>query len=177
MDLVENDLNKFQVLHNEILYNGKLACQFAIEMACKLKIMRDSKLYLTGGYSSFSEYVENGVGIKERQAYNYIKVYEDLPEDFLHSNAKIGITKLTLLTTLSNEERNIIVENNDIEDISVNNLKKQIEDLKNKNFDLSENFKKLSKISRDHVKKIAKLSKEKGLLEIEINNIQFYCRL
>ena len=46
---------------------------------------------------------EKAVNIKQRQAYKYIEVYEKFTEDFLKENSKLGITKLLLLSNLTEE--------------------------------------------------------------------------
>ena len=175
----------FVSLHKEILYCGNTACEFAARMAAKLKEMRDSKLYSAAGFESFSAYVEDAVGLKERQAYNYIKVYEELPEAFLHSNAKIGITKLLLLTSVAPEERAEIVENIDVENVSVRELKAQIEELTNQNEQLQvdiaelqdaespvgelpdEELEKIKATARKEVEKTLKTEATKNLDELK----------
>lgn len=182
---------KFIDLHKEILYCGNLAAEYAIQMASKLKKMRDEKLYTAAGFNNFGDYVENAVGIKERQAYNYIKVYEELPKEFLQSNAKIGVTKLSLLASLPNDEREEIVENSDIESISVRELKERIKELEAKNEQLQLSFDEVSKNvdesilhaleddlkrskeeSSKNLKSVTKLKNEKEKLEQEIERLK-----
>lgn len=114
--------NKFFYLHNEIIFCGSCAAENIVLMCKKLKQMRDEKLFENGGYNTFADYVEQALGIKSRQAYKYIKVFEDLPSEFLHSNAKIGISKLELLSSVPDKAQKIVVENN-VEKISVKELK------------------------------------------------------
>lgn len=45
------------------------------------------------------------MGIKQRQAYNYIQVVESLPARLIEENAAAGVTKLALLAKLNPEER------------------------------------------------------------------------
>lgn len=117
---------EFLLLHNEIMYYGNAAAVNIVEMARKLKEMKDGKKYLSADFQSFGEYVESAVGIKERQAYNYISILERLPENFLQSNAKIGITKLALLAPLPSRDREEIAEEVDLEKISVRELEEKI---------------------------------------------------
>lgn len=176
---------KFVNLHNEIIHCGRMTCEFAIQMASKLKEMRDGKLFSIAGFQTFGEYVEQAVGLKERQAYNYIKVYEDLPKDFLQSNAKIGVTKLTLLASISSPERTEIIKDIDvkIEDISVRDLKEKIKELESKNAQLqldldysktteSELQSNAKKIELENIKKLDKLKKEKDKLNQEIETLK-----
>ena len=116
----------FMLLHKEIIYYGNAAAHNVVEMARKLKEMRDGKKYIHAEFSTFGEYVESAVGIKERQAYNYISILERLPENFLQSNAKIGITKLAMLAPLPSKDREEITEEIDLEKISVRELEEKI---------------------------------------------------
>lgn len=171
---------RFIHLHNEIIYCGGMTCEFAIQMAIKLKEMRDDKLYLIAGFETFGDYVEKAVGLKERQAYNYIKVYEDLPKDFLHSNAKVGITKLTLLASITASTREEIIEKEDIENISVRELKEKINELEKKaerlqldlNYSTDEKDKALEQLELRQKKELEKLKKEKEKLKQEIKDLK-----
>ena len=91
--------------------------------------MKTSELFTAAGFSSFKDYVEEAVGIKERQAYNYIKIFDEFSEEFLQSNAKIGVTKLALLASADDEVRSEILENSAADDMTVRELKAKIEEL------------------------------------------------
>ncbi len=80
--------SRFRALHTEIMANGNMMAECAVVMARKLKEMKDTKLYETAGFTTFSEYAETACGIKERQAYNYISIVENLSGEFLQSSAK-----------------------------------------------------------------------------------------
>ena len=120
-------------LHHEIMVNGTIAAQALCELCRCLKRMRDEKLYTSLGYDDFETYCEEKVNIKKRQAHNYIKAYEDLGNEFLQSNAQLGITKLELITHVPAVDRSEFLENNDVEEISVSELKKRIEELEQEN--------------------------------------------
>lgn len=83
--------------------------------------MKIEGLYTHLGYDSFEEYAEQEHNLKRRQAYQYISVYENLGEDFVQSNAQLGITKLALLTQINTEDRAEIMEDKgfDIKDLIV----------------------------------------------------------
>lgn len=158
---------KFIHLHNEIIHCGRMTCEFAIQMAIKLKEMRDAKLYSIAGFETFGDYVEQAVGLKERQAYNYIKVYEDLPKEFLQSNAKIGVTKLTLLASITASTREEIMENENVEEISVRELKDKIKELEKtaERMQLDLDF---STIEKEKALEEIKESQKKQLEELEL---------
>ena len=116
-------------LHYEIKNNGELAASAMVDFAKGLKTMRDKRMYLDLGFESFEEYVESAIGIKQRQAYNYINALESFGEKALQSNAKLGITKLSILSQLERFERQDFMENNDAENMSVRELKEATEKL------------------------------------------------
>lgn len=130
----ENELTEkqqaFLKLHSNIISAGMLVSNGLINLSENLKKMRDDKLYIEAGYNSFEDYAELACGLKRRQAYNYIKIIECLDKDFVHSNAQIGITKLSLLATLSEEDKDAFLNKVNVEDITVSELKKEIEKLK-----------------------------------------------
>lgn len=120
-------------LHAEIMQYKAVAASALYEMCVRLKKMRDDKLYAELGYTSFGAYCEQKAGIKERQGYNYIKALENLGKDVLQSNAKIGITKLELLTHVPELDRAGFIEGTDLDAITVEDLKKKIADLEKEN--------------------------------------------
>lgn len=120
-------------LHQEIMANGTIAAQALYEVCRCLKRMRDEKLYTSLGYEDFDSYCEKKANIKKRQAYTYIKAYEDLGGEFMQSNAQFGITKLELLTHVPAVDRSEFMENNDVAELSVPELKKRIEELEREN--------------------------------------------
>ena len=117
-------------LNRRIIVSAQLAQQNLYEMCTGFKEMRDSKLYKELGYTDFGDYCEQETGIKRRQVYNYIAVAEKLPEDFVHSSAQIGVKKLALLTTLSEEDRAQIAAETDLESTTVKELEQQIKQLR-----------------------------------------------
>lgn len=117
-------------LNRRIITAAQLAQQSLYEMCMGFKEMRDSKLYKELGYSDFGDYCEQEVGMTRQQVYRQIAIVEKLPTDFVKSTLQIGSEKLYLLTTLSEEERSEITTSNDVEDISVRELKQQIKQLR-----------------------------------------------
>ena len=100
------------------------------DMCSALKKMRDGKLYRELGYQNFEEYCENEAGIARRHAYRFIGILEKLPEDFVTSMSQIGMSKLTLLTALTDEQREEITQTVDLESTTVRELREQIAALK-----------------------------------------------
>lgn len=120
-------------LHFEIKKNGDLAAGYLCELASSLKKMRDKQLYAELGFAKFDDYVEQAVGIRRRQAYNYIQALESLGYKEMQSNAQLGITKLQLLSKLTSVERKELIESGDAERSSVQELKEIIDGLRSEN--------------------------------------------
>lgn len=137
--------------HERIKANAQLAASALGEMAKALKHMRDEKLYLQLGFETFGDYVENNqdYSFKERQAYTYIKAYEELGDKFLQSNAELGITKLELLTKIPAYERQEFAD--EIAGLSV----KEVEDLIKTKQDLGEQLTLLEQANVDLKKQLA----------------------
>lgn len=100
------------------------------DMCSALKKMRDGKLYKELGYQNFEDYCENEAGIKRAHAYRFINILEKLPADFVSSMRQIGATKLSLLTALTDDQRDELTQTVDLESTTVRELKEQIAALK-----------------------------------------------
>lgn len=124
-------------LHQNIMLNAELAANSMVAMCRDLKIMRDRRLYEELGCAEFSEYTENLVGIKARQAYTYISTYEKLGDTVLQSNATLGITKLSLIAQMNAEDRAEMLESGQADDMTVTELKKLVEENKNQGEQIS----------------------------------------
>lgn len=124
--IVSESYTRAVSLTRTIIANAQAAQQSLYEVCKGLKEMRDGKLYKELGYQNFEDYTENEVGIKRRQAYNYIQIATGLPTDFVQSTAQIGIEKLALLAKLDEPTRNEVTETVDVESVTVKELKAQI---------------------------------------------------
>lgn len=125
--------------HSEIVSNCEIAQSALLNICKNLKTIRDEELYKELGFNSFGEYVENNgdYEFKERQAYNYISTYEQLGAKVIEENAQAGITKLNLLVQIPAYERAEVLENNDLANISVSELKKLKDELVEKGEQIS----------------------------------------
>lgn len=117
-------------LDRRIKTSAQLAQQSLYDMCMSFKEMRDSKLYKELGYSDFGEYCENETQINRQNVYKYINVVEKLPEEFVSPGRQIGIKKLYLLSTLSEDDRKEITENNDVAEMTKRELEAKIKELK-----------------------------------------------
>lgn len=172
-------------LHNKIMLNGTLAAQALASMCHDLKVMRDEKLYKEMGFEKFEEYCEQKVGIKSRQAYTYISSYEKLGQNVIAEYAHIGITKLELLCALDPVHRIDVLENEDLGDMSVSEVKElvarnteqaeqlsllegELEDKKTREEDLEEQLLKLLKEKEELERTLASSKNEMLRLENEL---------
>lgn len=124
-------------IHNNIITAEQTAAAAMMSLCENLKKMRDTQLYKSLGFEKFEDYTEQACNIKKRQAYNYIQTYEKLGSSFLQSNAQLGITKLQLLTEVCAVDRAKFVEENDLEGMSVADVRKLIDENQQKGEQLS----------------------------------------
>lgn len=117
-------------VHARIMANGQVLQNTLLEICKDLKTMRDEKLYSNLGYSTFEDYAENACGIKQRQAYSYISTYEKLGEKLINDMENVGITKLALISEISSYERDEFINQTDIENSTVKELKAKVEEFK-----------------------------------------------
>lgn len=140
-DIIVSQQHKEAVeTHQRIITSANLAQQNLWDMCQGLKKMRDNKLYKELGYPNFEDYCETEVGIKRRNAYNYISIVEKINPENVQSIAQIGMTKLSLLATISEPEQAEIAKTVDLESITVKQLKSEIRMLKDDNLNLSRNY-------------------------------------
>ena len=117
-------------VHESIMQSGTVAAQALMRMCQGLKKMRDEKLFRSLGYDDFDVYCEEMAHIRARQAYNYIATFERVGEEFLQSNASLGITKLELISRLPGDIAAEITEDGTAEKMSVREIKALVEENK-----------------------------------------------
>lgn len=118
------------VITERIKDYGRAAVNAICNIGRDLRRMKIEGLYTHLGYETFEDYAEKEFNLKRRQAYLYISVYEKLGEDFVQSNAQLGITKLALLAQMNAEDR---AELMDAEDTDLNGMTtKEVEELVSK---------------------------------------------
>lgn len=116
-------------LHYEIITAARAAADSLLNLGRKLKQMRDTGHYKDLGFDTFAAYTETAVGIRQRQAYNYISVVEKLPAQLIEENAAAGVTKLALLAKLGPQDREEVA--GDLANITVAELQKIIDERNN----------------------------------------------
>lgn len=84
-------------LHYEIMAAAQAAAASLLDLARKIKLMRDTGGYKALGFDTLEAYTLTTMGMKQRQAYNYIAIAEKLPAQLIEQNAAAGVTKLAVL--------------------------------------------------------------------------------
>lgn len=113
-------------LHFEIVEAAKGVADSVLKLGRRLRRMRDSGQYKLLGFETFGDYTERAVGIRQRQAYNYIKVVETLPAQLIEENAGAGVTKLALLAQLAPGDREEVAGEGQLAGITVAELQELI---------------------------------------------------
>ena len=174
-------------LHRRITANVQAAQDSLFEVCRDLKEIRDGRLFEELGYSAFEDYCTIQLEMSYKQACKYIAVAERYPDGI--SPGRLGISKLYLISTLSDEERSELEENIDIEQASKSELEKEIKELKERNkaleeekqvtfADLARAATKLEQAKADKEKaeaaekKIEKLKKEKDKLSQKLKDLE-----
>lgn len=159
-------------LDRRIKTSAQLAQQSLYDMCMGFKEMRDSRLYKELGYSDFGDYCEKETGFSRMNVYNYIRVAEKLPQDFVNSSLQIGVKKLTLLAKLSDEERTELAENIDLESTTVKELKAKIDILQNERDRAMESNAEASHQVFMADKKVLEMKNKVTQLEAEIKDLE-----
>lgn len=137
IELVENNKNltveqqEAIALHNQLTMHKQMVGMGLAGMCVDLFEIKNREAYKALGFETFGEYTEQAHGIKERQAYKYIRVYEQLGVEILSSNAKIGVTKLLELASLDKDERQNLLDSHTVEEMegmNVDGFKKVVEE-------------------------------------------------
>ncbi len=119
-------------LHYEIMAAAQAAAASLLDLARKIKLMRDTGGYKALGFDTLEAYTLTTMGMKQRQAYNYIAIAEKLPAQLIEQNAAAGVTKLALLAQLSGQEQQQITAETNLTETTVAELKVQIKELQAK---------------------------------------------
>lgn len=161
------------VITERIKDYGRAAVNAICNIGKDLRRMKIEGLYTHLGYETFEDYAEKEFNLKRRQAFLYISVYEKLGEDFVQSNAQLGITKLALLAQMNAEDRAELME---AEDTDLNGMTtKEVEELVSK---YKEQGEQLSMLEEENKKlTIAKngaenIIAEKNKLEDEVSELR-----
>lgn len=146
---------------------GKIAVNAVCNIGKDLRRMKIENLYVHLGYESFEDYAEKEFQLKRRQAYQYISVFEKLGEEFVHSNAQLGITKLALLASANPEDRAEVMENENVEALTA----RELEELLAKSKEQGEQLSMLTEEKEALVSDSERIQKENEELHAQIDEL------
>lgn len=153
--------------------NGRTAVNAVCAIGKDLRTMKIDNLYTELGYTDFETYAEKEFDLRRRQAYQYISVFERLGEEFVQSNAQLGITKLSLLAMANPEDRAEVMETEDVKGMTTRQLEELLDKYKQQGEQLSmlqEEKEELSKEKTDNSRMIHAL--EQKIKELEDRNTE-----
>lgn len=131
---ISKSYSKALELHNKILVSAQLAQNNLLDMCTALKEMRDGKLYKELGYQNFEDYCGAEFNMSRANASKYISILENIKD--VSPVKHLGVSKLYLLSTLSESEQQEIIDNNDMDSITRKELEAQVRKLKEENEEL-----------------------------------------
>lgn len=175
-EMVLSDKKKQAIeLNEQIIFKAQLAQKNLYDMCVMLKQMRDEKLYRELGHATFEEYCENEIGFSRRNARNYIAIIEKTNLDG-KSISRIGMTKLSLLASLSESQQEEIQQTVNLEETSVRQLKAEIERLKEQSKknerELSEENHELNCRCNSLVVEVNQLKSDKQAVESDLLSVK-----
>lgn len=121
-----------KALHQRIVNDAQAAAESVWDLCQAIKEMRDGKHYKFLLYDNFEGYCECELGMSRSHAYRYIQIAEGMSAENVASMRQIGTTKLALLASVTEEQREIITTAVDVESATVKELKAEIDRLKGK---------------------------------------------
>lgn len=119
-------------LHERILADAQSAAESIWDMSKAIKEMRDGKHYKALLFDNFEGYCEEALGMSRSHAYRYIQIAEGMSAESVSQLAQIGTTKLALLASVTDEQREIVTTAVDVESATVKELKREIDCLRDR---------------------------------------------
>lgn len=135
-EIIQSDADPIETakkLHKRIVDDAQSAAESLWDMCNAIKEMRDGKHYKALLYDNFEGYCEEALGMSRGHAYRYIQIAEGMTAENVSSMRQIGATKLALLASVTEEQRETVAASVDIESATVKQLKVQIDALKHQN--------------------------------------------
>lgn len=155
-------------LNVRICVNAQMAQQNLYEVCKGLKEMRDGKLYKELGYQNFEDYAENEVGISRMQCHKYATIADTFDENVNTSLHKIGVSKLYLLAKLDEPQREKIQQTVNVEEVSVRELKAEIDKLNEEKAGYKERQNKLLTRNKQLVSELETAEKKRDKAESDL---------
>ena len=128
-----DEVDKAQALHRRIVNDAQVAAESLWDLCTAIKEMRDGKHYKALGYANFEGYCGDGLGMSRAQAYRYISIAEGMSKENVALMRQIGTTKLALLASITEEQREEVAASVDVESVTVRELRAQVDALRQEN--------------------------------------------
>ena len=159
-------------LHNRIMVSAQLVQTNLWDMCNGLKEMRDGKLYKELGYQNFEEYCETEHGFSRSNAHKYISIIENIDPENVSTWKHFGKGKLYLLSTLSQSEQEKITADNDVSEMTVRELEREIRELKTDNERLNDSNTSTKTQLDIALKDYRRVNKEKTQLKDKVADLE-----
>lgn len=173
----ENDVEKLQKTEVEInaltLQANQMALTYVIAIGKKLS---EAKALVNHG--QWGEWCDKKINYSQSTAENYIKIYEEYGSEQLsllsNTNSetimKLPYSKALALIVLPADEREKFIEENNVENISVRELKELLKDKEKENSNMGDTINNLKKVISDKEAQIEELNNK---LENDSDEVSF----
>lgn len=158
-------------LHNRIMVSAQLVQTNLWDMCNGLKEMRDGKLYKELGYQNFEEYCETECGFSRQNAHRYISIIENVNPENVKTSLHFGASKLYLLSTLTQADQEKITSENNVSEMTVKELEKEIKYLKDKNNEMDRQLDEQGDLLAEMRVKTADAKREKDNALYEVDRL------
>lgn len=145
-------------VHDAIVNTSKAVTYNSKQLGILLKQMRDDKLYKRFGCKTFEQYCEEKAGISYRHAHRYIFMVENISPENLTTLSGLSVSKLMKIATLTPDEQNDLIANNDLNSMSVRKLDAMIKEMHTKKVDSNSDDRTFVNELRDLPKRLKALS-------------------
>lgn len=159
-------------LDAELKTHAKAAAMEMIETGRCLHEIKERNLFEYLGAKNLGEYAQKSVGFSERQAYNFIKIYDTYGENGLKKFGSLGMSKLVALAQLNDEDRQEMLDSGKAEELSTRELEKQIKELKHENDQLRLQFGEVTEETAKQDKQLEDQDKEIDELKKKLSEAQ-----
>ena len=120
---VEYETEDYERLHTQIIEKFSSGFNSLYDACVLLNDMKITKKFFYSGCVTFEDYAMKHLVLKKSQAYNYCKIAQTYSKDSFQLNGKMGVTKMLVLSVLDEDDRTEIIENENLEDMTVDEVR------------------------------------------------------
>ena len=159
-ELTEFNLEKITA---EVIVLKDQMAQNIVEIGKRFILVRDNLQH-----GEFINWVTNEVDFSQRTTYNFIKIAEVFSNSNLQPVANLGTRKLLALAGLDEEDRQEVMEENNVEDMTAKELEQVVKEKK----EIKKQLEAEQEYSNELQEEIKKKENQIRILQTEIENIQ-----